>query len=152
MARTPQLLNIYSGTDATGNATTIVAEDMTTAASIYKSTNDVDPIILQRTKANVQCALPDVYVTFVAEAYNTTTSSVDKACKVTPGTYTVLAGTQQIFTAIAADGYEFVKWQIDGVDVLDGSGEIVSADVYKLTIPEGVGSRTTIRGCFKLVD
>lgn len=152
MARTPQLLNIYSGTDATGNATTIVAEDMTTAASIYKSTNDVDPIILQRTKANVQCALPDVYVTFVAEAYNTTTSTVDKACKVTPGTYTVLAGTQQIFTAIAADGYEFVKWQIDGKDVLDDAGEIVSADVYKLTIPEGTGSRVTIRGCFKLVD
>jgi hypothetical protein len=152
MARTPQLLNIYSGTDATGNATTIVAEDMTTAASIYKSTNDVDPIILQRTKANVQCALPDVYVTFVAEAYNTTTSTVDKACKVTPGTYTVLAGTQQIFTAIAADGYEFVKWQIDGKDVLDDEGEIVSADVYRLTIPEGTGSRVTIRGCFKLVD
>lgn len=152
MARTPQLLNIYSGTDATGNATTIVAEDMETAAHIYKQTNDIDPIILQRTKSNVQCALPDVYVTFTAEAYNQTTSTVDKACKVTPATYTVLAGTQQIFTAIAADGYEFMKWQIDGVDVLDTAGELITSPVYKLTIPEGVGSRTTIRGVFKLVD
>lgn len=148
MARTPQLLNIYSGTDVTGNATTIVAEDMETAAKIFKQTNDVDAIILQRTKANVQCALPDVYVTFTAEAYNQTTSSVDKKCTVTPGTYTVLAGTQQIFTAIAAEGYEFVKWQIDDEDVEDSEG----VDVMKLTVPEGVGSRTTIRGVFKLVD
>ena len=148
MARTPQLLNIYSCTDSTANATTIVAEDMETAAHIYRQTNDVDAIIIQRTKANVQCALPDVYVTFIAEAYNQTTQQVDKKCSVTPGTYTVLAGTQQIFTAIPAEGYEFVKWQINGVDVEDSEG----VSVMKLTIPEGTGSRTTIRGVFKLVD
>lgn len=152
MARTPQVLNIYSCTDATANAETIVAEDMATAATIYRQTKDVDPIIIQRTKAGVQCVLPDFYVTFTAEAWNTTTSQVDKACKVTPGTYTVLAGTQQIFTAIAAEGYEFVKWQIDGVDVVDESGEIVTSDVYKLTIPDGEGARTKIRACFKLTD
>lgn len=151
MARTPQLLNIYSGTDATGNATTIVAEDMETAAHIYKETNDVDAIIIQRTKANVQCALPDVYVTFTAEAWNVTTEYVDKQCSVTPGTYTVLAGTKQIFTAIAAEGYEFVKWQIDGKDV-EEDGELVTSPVYRLTIPEGIGSRSIIRACFKLVD
>lgn len=152
MARAPQLLNIYSCTDATANAETIVAEDMATAATIYRQTKDVDPIIIQRTKAGVQCVLPDVYVTFTAEAYNLTTATVDKACKVTPTTYTVLAGTQQIFTAMPADGYEFVKWQIDGVDVTDTAGEIVTSSVYKLTIPEGEGSRTTIRACFKLID
>lgn len=148
MARTPQLLNIYSCTDATANATTIVAEDMETAAHIYRQTNDVDAIIIQRTKAGVQCALPDAYVTFIAEAYNQTTQQVDKTCSVTPGTFTVLAGTQQIFTAIAAEGYEFVEWQIDGVAVENSQG----VEVMKLTIPEGVGSRTTIRGVFKLVD
>lgn len=148
MARTPQLLNIYSATDSTANADTIVAEDMETAAHIYKSTHEYDAIIIQRTKANVQCALPDVYVTFTAEAWNQTTGQVDKKCVVTPTTYTVLAGTQQIFTAIAAEGYEFVKWQIDGEDVEDSEG----VDVMKLTIPEGTGSRTTIRGVFKLVD
>ena len=151
MARTPQLLNIYSCTDATANATTIVAEDMETAAHIYRNTHDADAIIIQRTKANVQCALPDVYVTFTAEAYNQTTSQVDKNCRVTPDTYTVLAGTQQIFTAIAAEGYEFMKWQIDGEDVRE-AGELVTSPVYKLTIPEGIGSRVTIRGVFKLVD
>lgn len=148
MAREPQLLNIYSCTDATANATTIVAEDMETAAHIYRQTHDVDAIIIQRTKANVQCALPDVYVTFKAEAWNATTKQVDKKCSVTPGTYTVLAGTQQIFTAIPAEGYEFVKWEIDGEDVEDSEG----VDVMKLTVPEGKGSRTTIRGVFKLVD
>lgn len=154
MARTPQLLNIYSGTDATGNSSVIVAEDMKTAADIYHQTNDADPIILQRTKANVQCALPDVYVTFVAKCYNITTSSIMNggSCKVAPGTFTVLAGTQQIFTAMAGEGFEFVKWQIDGVDVTDDDGNVVSDDVYKLTIPEGVGSRTEILACFKLKD
>lgn len=148
MARTPQLLNIYSCTDATANATTIVAEDMETAAHIYRQTNDVDAIIIQRTKAGVQCALPDAYVTFIAEAFNQTTGQVDKRCSVTPGTFTVLAGTQQIFTAIPAEGYEFVEWQIDGTPVENSQG----VEVMKLTIPEGVGSRTTIRGVFKLVD
>ena len=154
MARTPQLLNIYSGTDATGNATVVVAEDMKTAADIYHQTNDADPIILQRTKAGVQCALPDVYVTFTAKCYNITTSSAmtGSSCRVAPGTYTVLAGTQQIFTAFAGDGFEFVKWQIDGVDVVDTEGNVVHDDVYKLTIPEGVGSRTEIFACFKLKD
>lgn len=151
MAREPQLLNIYSATDATAVADTIVAEDMETAAHIYRQTHDADAIIIQRTKANVQCALPDVYVTFTAEAYNLTTSQVDKKCIVTPTTYTVLAGTKQIFSAISAEGYEFVKWQIDGEDYRE-SGELVSSDVVQLTIPEGTGSRTTIRACFKLVD
>lgn len=151
MARTPQFLNIYSCTDATANADTIVAEDMETAAHIYRQTHEADAIIIQRTKANVQCALPDVYVTFIAEPYCITTQQVDKKCTVAPGTYTVLAGTQQIFTAIAAEGYEFVKWQIDGVDV-EEDGEPVTSPVYKLTIPEGQGSRSTIRACFKLVD
>lgn len=152
MARTPQMLNIYSCTDATANAEVIVAEDMATAAKIYRQTKDVDPIIIQRTKAGVQCVLPDFYVTFVAKAWNLTTSMVDKACKVTPETYTVLAGTQQIFTAMPAEGYEFVKWQIDGVDVLDSEGTIVSDPVYKLTVPDGEGARTEIRACFKLID
>lgn len=152
MARQPQLLNIYSCTDATANAETIVAEDMATAATIYRQTKDIDPIIIQRTKAGVQCVLPDFYVTFVAKAWNVTTGTVDKACKVTPETYTVLAGTQQIFTAMPADGYEFVKWQIDGHDVLDTEGELVTSPVYKLTIPDGEGARSEIRACFKLVD
>lgn len=152
MARTPQMLNIYSCTDATANAEVIVAEDMATAAKIYRQTKDVDPIIIQRTKAGVQCVLPDFYVTFVAKAWNLTTSMVDKACKVTPETYTVLAGTQQIFTAMPAEGYEFVKWQINGVDVLDSSGTVVSDPVYKLTVPDGEGARTEIRACFKLID
>lgn len=152
MARTPQMLNIYSCTDATANAEVIVAEDMATAAKIYRQTKDVDPIIIQRTKAGVQTVLPDFYVTFVAKAWNLTTSMVDKACKVTPETYTVLAGTQQIFTAMPAEGYEFVKWQIDGVDVLDSEGTVVSNPVYKLTVPDGEGARTEIRACFKLID
>ena len=149
--REAQTLNIYAGTDATGNSTTIVAEDMATAATVYKKQNEADPIILQRTKAGVSCVLPDYYVTFTAEAYDQTTSAVITACSVTPKTYTLVAGTKQLFTAVAGDGYEFVKWQIDGEDVVDTDGNTVTDSVALLTIPE-TATTATIRGVFKLVD
>lgn len=147
MARDSQTLNIYSCTDATANAEVIVAEDMATAAQVYRRTKDVDPIIIQRTKAGVQCVLPDFYVNFSAEAYNQTTSQIDTACKVTPAAFTVLSGTKQIFTCVLAEGYEFVKWQIDGTDVEDAT-----EPVAQLTIPEGVGGQVKVRAVVKLSD
>lgn len=151
MAREKQYLNIYQGTDAVNNASTVVAEDMVTAATIYFQENGADPIILQRTKKHVLCALPDIYVTFKAEAYNQTTSQIDNACTVTPSTFTVVGGIKQIFTATAGDGYEFVKWQIDGADVTDEDGELVKSNVAQLTIPTS-GATATVRAVFKLVD
>lgn len=147
MAREAQTLNIYSCTDATANAEVIVAEDMATAAQVYRRTKDVDPIIIQRTKAGVQCVLPDFYVNFTAEAYNQTTSQVDNACKVTPTAFTVLSGTKQIFTCVLAEGYEFVKWQIDGDDVAEAT-----EPVAQLTIPEGTGGQVKVRAVVKLTD
>lgn len=145
--REAQTLNIYNGTDATGNSTTIVAEDMATAATVYKRQNEADPIILQRTKAGVSCVLPEYYVTFKAEAYDQTTGAVTTACAVTPAAYYLLAGSKQVFTATAGEGYQFVKWQIDGADVADAT-----EPVAMLTIPESATANCTIRAVFKLVD
>lgn len=150
--REAQTLNIYAGTDATGNATTIVAESMEVAAAVYKKQNEIDPIILQRTKAGVSCVLPDYYVTFTAEAYDQTTKAVITACSVTPKTYTLIAGTKQLFTAVAGDGYEFVKWQINGEDVVDDDEALITDTCALLTIPDTTDSTATIRAVFKLVD
>lgn len=149
MAQEPRYLSQYSGTDAVGNQMVIVAEDMVTAATVYKAQQDADPVILQLTKKKVMCALPDIFVTFTAEAYDSTTAQVVTTCKVTPKTFTVLAGSKQIFTAEAADGYEFVKWQIDGVDAKNDEDEVITDAVAVLTIPKA--SRTcTIRAVFQL--
>ena len=130
MAQNPIYLSQYNGTDATGNATPIVAEDMTTACQIYHNQNNADPVIMQRVKQHILCALPDIYVKFVSKAV-TAAGAVANGCTVYPEEYTVVSKTKQIFTAKAAEGYEFVKWQIDGVDV-----EEATDPVAVLTIPE----------------
>lgn len=151
MAREMQTLNVYAGTDAVGNNSTVIAEDMQTAALIYKTLNDVDPIMLQRTKKGVLCALPDIYVTFTTEAYDQTTQQIITACTVTPGTFTVLGNSKQVFTATAAEGYVFVRWQIDGEDVKDSDDNLVTNAVAQLTIPPSNVS-CKVRAVFKLED
>lgn len=130
---TQQTLNQYVGTDVLGVGTTIVAEDMTTAASVYAGQKGNDPIILQRTKSDILCVLPDSFTTFTAEAYDPTGAAAAAGCAVTPARYTVLAGTKVIFTATAAEGWTFSKWQFDEADI-EQSGE-ESKDVAYLAVP-----------------
>ena len=139
-----QTLNNYVGTDDLGNGTTIVAEDMQTACQVYAAQLDADPITMQCTKKGVRCVLPTTYVSFVAEAYDPS-GLAEQKCSVTPKAYTVPAGTKQIFTAIAADGFEFVKWSINGADVEGPEG---TKPVAQLTIPMSA-TVVTIRGVFK---
>ena len=134
MAQT-KLLNQYIGTDPQGNGTTIVAASMEAACKVYRSTQEVDPVQMQRVKQNVMCALPDLAVTFTAEVY--CAAATPTGCSVTPGTFTVLSGTEQVFTATAGEGFAFSKWLIDGVEVTDSSGAVVTDPVALLTIPSG---------------
>ena len=135
-----QTLNQYVGTDAQGNGVTIVAPDMETACNVYNTQESADPTIMQCTKRGVKCVLPDMYVTFNAEAYDPTGVAA-ATCSVTPGTYTVKAGTTQIFTAKAGEGWVFSKWQINGVDT---EGE----EVAMLTIPASDTGLVTVRAVF----
>lgn len=139
-----QTLNNYVGTDDTGNGTTIVAEDMTTACQVYAAQMDSDPVTMQCTKKGIRCVLPITYTSFVAEVFDASGVARTK-CSVTPAAYTVPAGTKQIFTATEAEGWEFVKWTIDGNDV---EGEEGTKKVALLTIPASETS-VTIRGVFK---
>lgn len=142
MAKEPITLNQYNGTDATGNTVSVVAEDMVTAATIYnKQNNDTDPVILQKVKTGILCSLPDAYVTFTALAYDETTASATSLCTVTPATFTVVEGSKVIFTATAAEGYEFVEWRINDEVVEDATSAVA-----QLTIPS---SDCVIKGIFR---
>lgn len=134
MPVTAKTLNQYIGTDSVGNQTTIVAEDMTTACEVYHEQEDADPIIMQCTKQNIKCVLPTTYTTFNTVVKDNTgeNTAATAGCVATPVNYTLEAGTQQIFTATPADGWEFTKWQIDGTDV---EGEEGTRAVALLTIP-----------------
>lgn len=146
MPVTAQTLNQYVGTDAQGKATTIVAADMTTACQVYAEQESDDPLMMQCTKQNIKCVLPEIFVSFTAEAWDTT-GAAKTSCSATPAAYTLLAGDKQVFTATAGEGWEFEKWQIDGVDVEDDEG---TKAVALLTIPSKT-SPVVFRACFKAV-
>ncbi len=143
---TAQTLNQYIGTDAQGNATTIVAPSMTEACQVYYDQETDDPVVMQCTKQNIKCVLPEILVSFSTEVWDTTGSS-DTSCSATPRAYTLTAGTQQVFTAIAGEGWEFEKWQIDGVDV---DGEEGTKATALLTIPSSTAP-VVFRAVFKAV-
>ena len=143
---TAQTLNQYVGTDAQGNATTIVAPSMTEACQVYYDQETDDPVVMQCTKQNIKCVLPEILVSFSTEVWDTTGSS-DTSCSATPRAYTLTAGTQQVFTAIPGEGWEFEKWQIDGVDV---EGEEGTKATALLTIPSSTAP-VVFRAVFKAV-
>lgn len=132
---TPRTLNQYVGTDPQGNQTTIVATDMQTACIVYKGQQEADPVTMQRVKQNIMCVLPENIVTFTAEAYCATVTPT--GCDVKPGTFTIEAGSKLVFTASAGEGFEFTKWLINGVEVTDEGGTLVTEPVALLTIPSG---------------
>lgn len=131
MPQQAQSLNQYIGTDSLGVATTIVAPDMTTACKVYFEDGNEDPVTMQCTKQGIKCVLPEQFVTFTTVVTDPTGAST-AACSATPKAYTLLAGSTQIFTATAGEGWDFVKWTIDGVDV---EGDEGTKPVALLTIP-----------------
>lgn len=141
----PRTLNEYNGVDPQGNTTSIVASDMETACKIYKGQQSADPVQMLRVKQNIMCVLPENIVTFTAEAYSAAGPAT--GCSVIPGTFTLVAGSKQIFTATAGAGFELTKWQINGVDVVDEEGTLITDAVTMLTIPSG-NNTCSIRAVF----
>lgn len=131
----PRTLNQYVGTDPQGNQVTIVADSMEIACNIYKGQQTFDPVTMQCTKKNIMCVLPENIVTFTAEAFSATGDAT--GCSVTPGTYTIVAGSKLVFTAQAGEGFVFSKWLINGVEAVDEKGEVITDAVALLTIPSG---------------
>jgi len=146
MSVNAQTLNQYVGTDKLGNQTTIVADSMTVACQVYNEQESDDPVMMQCTKQNIKCVLPEVFVSFttvVTDSANT--GGAEASCTATPKAYSLLAGTEQIFTATPGEGWVFEKWQIDGVDVTGAEG---TKPVALLKIPTSA-SPITIQAVFK---
>lgn len=144
MNQKPQFLNQYNGYDAQGNSVSVVAEDMETAVKVYVEQVQEDPVQMQTVKKQIRCVLPDTYTTFTADAWDETGGAKMAGCVVTPKSYRVVGGSSQIFTATPAEGWSFVKWEIDGVDVEGGT-----EPVMPLVIPTKMSGECTIRGVFK---
>lgn len=140
MAIVAETLNQYVGTDAQGNGVTIVAPDMETACNVYNQQESADPNIMQCTKRNIKCVLPTQIVTFTAVPYDGTGVAAT-VCTVAPATFTVEAGTQQIFTATAGEGWTFDHWSIQGNEVEGGA-------VALLTIPSSETGQVDIKAHF----
>lgn len=134
MAEQAQTLNQYTGSDAQGNQTVIVAENMTTACEVYHEQESSDPMIMQLSKTGIRCVLPTQFVTFTTVVKNAQGEDAPAiaGCKATPVNYTLVAGTKQIFTATASEGWTFSKWMMNGVDV---EGEEGTKAVALLEIP-----------------
>ena len=81
------------------------------------------------------CVLPENIVTFKAEVYCAT--GIPTGCSVTPEMYTIIAGSKLVFTAKEGEGFQFSKWLINGVEVTDENGAVVTDKVALLTIPSG---------------
>lgn len=131
----PRTLNQYTGSDPQGNSITIVAPDMETACKVYKLQLQADPTQMMLSKTGVRCVLPENIVTFNAEAYCAT--AIPTGCFVTPGQYTIEAGSKLVFTAVEGEGFQFAKWLINGVEATDETGAIITDKVALLTIPSG---------------
>jgi hypothetical protein len=131
----PRTLNQYNGSDAQSNIITIVAPDMETACRVYRDQQEMDPVQMQRVKQNIMCVLPENIVTFTAVAYCAT--GTPTGCSVTPEQYTIIAGSKLVFTAKEGEGFQFSKWLINGVEVTDESGAVITDKVALLTIPSG---------------
>lgn len=142
---TAQTLNQYVGTNKVGAPVTIVAADMTSACQVYAAQESEDPVTMQCTKQNIKCVLPDIYVSFTTEVYDTTGVAVTAGCKATPGAYTLLAGSTQLFTAIPVEGWAFDHWEIDGTEV---TGDEATKETAMLTIPASPAP-IKIRAVFK---
>ena len=144
MNQTPQYLNQYTGFDANNIATVVVAQDMETDVQVYKQQKEEDPVQMQTTKKQIYCVLPDTNTQFTASVFDPTGGAATAGCKAYPTSGTVIGGTPQFFQAVAAEGWEFVKWQIDGVDVEDATEAIM-----QLTIPTKANGVCSVRAIFQ---
>ena len=138
MNQTPTYLNQYTGFDAQNIATVIVAPDMATAVQVYVKQKEEDPVQMQTTKRQIYCVLPDTTTSFQAKVYDSAGGSTVAGFIAAPASGIVVGGTSQWFEARAAEGWQFVKWQIDGTDVED------STAIMELDIPTVTDGHTVI--------
>lgn len=129
MNQSPTYLNQYAGYDANGNSTVVVAPDMETAVKVYNQDKEEDPVQMQTTKKQIRCVLPDIYVQFATETYDSTGGAATAGCKAFPSKGIVVGNAKQYFEAVATEGWKFSKWIVNGEEIED------STAIMELTVP-----------------
>jgi hypothetical protein len=138
-------LNRYACFDSVGAKVEVVAEDMATAVTVYRTSTEPnkDPQQVQTAATGIRCVLPDVYTTFNTSVYDTTGGAAVAGCMAMPTQGSVVGTTKQYFEAKAVDGWRFKEWQIDGVAVED------STPIMQLEIPVTRTGTCVIRAVFE---
>lgn len=130
-------LNSYEVVSTSNTKKTVVATDIRAAVNALVDT--LDPIVSARlTARNLSVDVPDANVRFQ-------TAILDEAaevagCRAYPLVHEVEANKEVIFTAVPAEGYQFVNWS-RGSEVLSEDAEAV-IEITPLTGDEVIATIT----------
>ena len=121
-------LNQYKGNFAGGASETVVAESMIKAATLLTDeVSGVEPSFLQKTLEGIKVDQPRLNLQFATAV--SPAEAVTAGCTAAPPSYTVLEGDDVIFSAVAVDGWNFIKWQKQGEDIVGATTPVVKLAV-----------------------
>lgn len=130
-------LNSYEVVSTSSTKKTVVATDIKAAVNALVDT--LDPIVSARlTARNLSVDVPDANVRFQTAVADETAAAA--GCKAYPLVHEVEANKEVIFTAVPADGYQFVNWT-RGAVVLSEEAEAI-LPVTPLTGEETIATFT----------
>lgn len=116
-------LNQYKGTFNGGSQETVVAESMIKAATLLTDESaGTEPSFLQKTLEGIKVDQPRMLLQFETAVLSAEAETA--GCTAAPPSFTVLEGTEVIFSAKAVDGWNFVGWQKNGEDIVGATNSV----------------------------
>lgn len=116
-------LNQYKGTFNGGLQETVVAESMIKAATLLTDESaGTEPSFLQKTLEGIKVDQPRMLLQF--ETAVSPVEAETAGCTAAPPSFTVLEGTEVIFSAATVEGWAFVGWQKNGVDIAEATNPV----------------------------
>ena len=106
-----QTMNEYRVTHADQTEETAVCSTVKQAANTFESTlNPITQIV--RTKVGLQVTIPETVLDVNFRTVISGSGAESAGCRATPTTFAVADGSEVIFEAFAAAGYNFLGWFI----------------------------------------
>lgn len=116
-------LNQYKGTFNGGSQETVVAESMIKAATLLTDESaGTEPSFLQKTLEGIKVDQPRMLLQF--ETAVSPVEAETAGCTAAPPSFTVLEGAEVIFSAATIEGWAFVGWQKNGVDIAEATNPV----------------------------
>ena len=105
------MLNQYKGARASGDTSTVCAEDMASAVELMDDAGN--PLVdVRRIAQGILVEKPVMNIPFITSV--TPEDASLAGSKASPSIYTLPEGSTCVFEAAAGTGYEFVSWSING--------------------------------------